>query len=114
MKNLKSTPKHTYPKPPARLSAEAKAVWADLHRGWDIDDAGRLVLGCGLEALDRMRQAQADIKKHGVMFTDMFGQLRTNPATITERDSRSSWLAALKQLGLDLEPLHDRPGRPVK
>jgi hypothetical protein len=29
-----------------------------------------------------------------------------------ERDSRAQWLAALKALNLDLEPLHDKPGRP--
>jgi P27 family predicted phage terminase small subunit len=76
------------------------------------DEAGLLLLATALEAFDRMRQAQQAIAKDGATFRDRFGQIRVNPATTVERDSRAGMMAALKALNLDLEPLHDRPGRP--
>jgi P27 family predicted phage terminase small subunit len=101
------------PKPPSRLSAEAKGWWRKLTDGYSIrDEAGLLLLATGLEAFDRMREAQAAIAKDGVTFRDRFGQVRVNPATTIERDSRAGMLAALKALNLDLEPLHERSGRP--
>lgn len=80
---------------------------------YNISDAGGLLLlQTALEAFDRMRQAQALIQKHGGVTVDPNDQLKTNPATVIERDSRAAMLAALKALNLDLEPLNPRPGRP--
>jgi P27 family predicted phage terminase small subunit len=99
--------------PPERLSKEARSLWQRLVDEYSIEDAGGLcLLERGLEAFDRMRQAQNLIKKHGAVQKDRFGQLRPNPATVIERDSRAAMLAALKALNLDLEPLRDGPGRP--
>lgn len=101
------------PKSPSHLSAEAHEWWRKLTADYGIrDEAGLLLLATALEAFDRMRQAQAAITKDGTTFRDRFGQIRVNPATTVERDSRAGMLAALKTLNLDLEPLNDRPGRP--
>lgn len=54
-----------------------------------------------------MRGAQRAIKRDGLMVK---GKL--HPATTVERDARLAMLRAIRQLGLDIEPLHDRPGRP--
>ncbi|MBY0427874.1 MAG: phage terminase small subunit P27 family [Alphaproteobacteria bacterium] len=98
---------------PSGLSAEAKAWWKKIAMDYAItDQAGRLLLETALTAFDRMRQAQALIDKHGAVTPDRFGQLRANPATTIERDSRAAMLHALKALNLDLEPLRDGPGRP--
>ena len=43
---------------------------------------------------------------------DRFGQVKSHPLLSVERDSRAQYLAALKALNLDLEPLRDKPGRP--
>jgi glutathione S-transferase len=43
---------------------------------------------------------------------DRFGQPKPHPLLATERDARAQFLAALKALNLDLEPLRDRVGRP--
>jgi P27 family predicted phage terminase small subunit len=101
------------PNPPPRLSVEARAWWRKLTAEYCIrDEAGLLLLATALESFDRMRQAQAAIKTDGATVKDRFGQIRANPATTIERDSRAGMMAALKALNLDLEPLNDRPGRP--
>lgn len=95
----------TPPPAPKHLSAEARRWWAALQEENDIaDQAGLLLLQSALEAFDRMKAAQQAIKKDGLTFADRFGQLRINPATTVERDSRAAMLAALRALNLDLEP----------
>ncbi|MGE4194624.1 MAG: phage terminase small subunit P27 family [Pseudodesulfovibrio sp.] len=102
------------PKAPAHLSKEAKSWWDNIMNEYEIQDqAGQLILQTGLEAFDRMRQAQGLLKKEGMTTVDRFGQPKAHPMTIVERDNRAAMLAALRQLNLDLEPLNDRPGRPA-
>lgn len=100
-------------KPPASLSKEAATWWTKFTTEYEIsDEAGLLLLQTGLEALDRLREAQKAIKKDGAQVADRFGQMKAHPLLPTERDSRAAMLAALKSLNLDLEPLRDGPGRP--
>jgi len=102
------------PKAPKHLSAESKSWWAALMSEYDLDDpSAKLILQSGLEALDRLRQAQAIVEREGVTQVDRFGQARAHPATVVERDSRSAVLAALKALHLDVEPLQASVGRPA-
>ena len=95
--------------PPRHLSREARALWRGFVEGWAFDACGFLILQTALEAFDRMRAAQQVIAKDGLVLTDG----RVNPASVVERDSRLAMLRALRTLNLDLEPLHDRPGRPA-
>lgn len=106
MKKPASTPKN--------LSSEAKSIWRRLVAAYGIDDEGGFeILRTGLEAHDRMRGAHAQIEREGMTFTDRFGQSKAHPLLSVERDARAQYLASLKALNLDLEPLHDRPGRPA-
>ena len=99
---------------PKGLSTEAQTWWKRLVSEYSIeDDAGLLLLQTGLEAFDQMRLAQSSIKRDGVTVLDRFGQRKAHPLLPTERDARSQMLAALRALHLDVEPLHDRPGRPT-
>ncbi len=100
-------------RPPARLSAEGRKLWRDIVAEYAIGDpAGLAILGSTCEALDRMRDAQKEIKRDGSTTLDRFGQRKVHPAVLIERDSRAAVLAGLKALNLDLEPLRDRLGRP--
>ena len=91
---MKNAPKH--------LSSEAKKTWQKLSDEFNIDDnAGLLLLQTAMEAFDRMRQAQAQIRADGMTISDRFGQPKPHPLLITERDARSALLAALKALRLD-------------
>ena len=99
---------------PPGLSAAAKIWWKKIISEYEIEDAaGLLLLETALQAFDRMHDARALIAKHGAVTLDRFEQLRPNPATTIERDSRAAMCAALKALNLDLEPLRDGVGRPT-
>jgi P27 family predicted phage terminase small subunit len=99
-------------KAPKNLSREAKNLWRRIQDEYAItDEAGLLILATACEAFDRMRGAQSTIEAEGATFHDKWGQPRSHPATVIERDSRAAMLSALKQLNLDIEPLRDGPGR---
>ena len=101
------------PPPPKALSAEARRTWRVLVAEYGVvDPAGLAILAAGLEAFDRMRGAQAAILVDGATFRDRFGQVQMHPAVRIERDSRAAWLAALKAMNFDLEPLQNHVGRP--
>lgn len=108
MKNSPDSP----PKPPARLSTEAKGWWKRIVGAWDLDDAALLLLESALTAFDRWRAAEAMLAKEGTVVRDRFDQPKPHPATVIERDAKQTLLKNLKALNLDLEPLHDKPGRP--
>ncbi len=91
------------PEPPENLSDESKTFWKSIsgeYTGFD-DPASARRLATVCESFDRMREAQALIKEHGAVKEDRFGQLKVNPATVVERDSRAAMMAALKALKLD-------------
>ena len=99
---------------PEHLSSEAGGWWKRITEEYSIDDdAGRLLLQTALEAFDRMRECQKAIAEDGMIVRGSTRQPRSHPLLTVERDARSQMLAALKSLNLDLEPLRDRPGRPV-
>ena len=93
---------------PAHLSREAAAWWVRFTADWALDPAARLILQTGLEAFDRMRGAQRAVKRQGLTLKSG----RSHPALVVERDARLAFLRCLRALNLDIEPLHDRPGRP--
>jgi phage terminase small subunit len=101
------------PRPPKHLDTAGKALFAELVREYSIDDpAGLALLAVAGECLDRMRAAQKAIEQHGEVVTDRYKQVKVNPACALEKDSRNGFLASIRALNLDLEPLRDRVGRP--
>jgi P27 family predicted phage terminase small subunit len=99
-------------KPPTHISAAAKKLWNDIFREYSIDDAaGLAILRAALEAFDRSQAARKAINKAGMTVTGRDGQVRSHPLLTVERDNRAAFLAGLKALNLDLEPLK-KPGRP--
>lgn len=87
---------------PDRLSTEAQQLWDRIMADYQIaDQAGQLVLQAGLEAFDRLRQAQALLEADGLIVTDRYGQRKAHPATAIERDCRSAVLAAFRLLKLE-------------
>jgi P27 family predicted phage terminase small subunit len=98
---------------PSHLSREARQIWKSLVEEYGINDAGGLeILKTGLEARDRFTGARVKINADGMTIFDRHGTEKGHPLLAAERDARAQWLAALKMLNLDVEPLRDGPGRP--
>jgi P27 family predicted phage terminase small subunit len=104
--------KYSAPKAPPVLSPEAKSWWRKINDLYQLDDVALLVLRGAMESLDLMRQAQKAVAAEGLTVRDRFSQQKANPNLLTLRDAKASLLSHLRQLGLDLEPLNDGPGRP--
>ena len=104
-------PKHA---PAPHLSESARDWFLSLQAEYGIFDTGGVsLLTAAAEAWDRCRTAREAIAKDGgPVIRDRFDQLKPHPAASIERDARSQFMAALKALNLDLEPLRDGPGRP--
>ena len=98
---------------PKHLSKESKKLFKAVVNEYAIDDsAGLKILVVALEAFDRAQAARCQIDKEGMTVLDKFEQIKPHPLLACERDSRAAFLAGLRQLNLDLEPLRDGPGRP--
>ncbi len=97
---------------PKGLSTEAKGIWNKIVEGWELDEAGKIVLLVALEQFDRYRKAQKRVNQDGETIVDRWGQIKPHPSITAERDSYRGFLAGMKQLNLDLEPLRDTIGRP--
>ena len=99
-------------KAPRHLSAEARRMFESLCAEYSIlDTAGLRILRTTMEAWDRCQNARRQIDQDGMCIKDKFGQLKPHPLLAVERDSRAAFLAGLKALNLDLEPLQG-VGRP--
>ena len=102
-------PGKTLLKPPNHLKAAGRRLWADIVAQYRIaDGAGLALVTTAAEAQDRIREAQAAIRKHGALVADRYGGVKQNPACFLERDARAGMLSAMRALNLDLEPLRDR------
>ena len=92
------------PKPPTApktLSVEARGIWSRLHGEFALADAGAVeILDAGLHSFDTLRQAEALLKKDGIVVLDRYGTPKAHPAADIARQARAQWLAALRMLGL--------------
>lgn len=99
--------------PPSHLREGGATFFRDVADEYAITDpAGLALLSRAAECVDRMAAAQAAIAKHSELVPDRYGGVKLNPACNLEKDARSGFLAAMRALNLDLEPLRDAPGRP--
>ena len=90
------------PRAPSGLSAEARRLWREVNSEWELTVADRAVLHVGLQTLDPLRQAQEAIATDGLIYSSGKGKLkRIHPATRIEREARTAFLVAWRQLGLE-------------
>ncbi|HEY7116563.1 MAG TPA: hypothetical protein VH475_08255 [Tepidisphaeraceae bacterium] len=97
---------------PSGLSAESVAWWERLVAEFNFGDESLLLLQQALMCLDRVREAQAIIAAEGVVVKDRFNQPKQHPATVVEAGAHAGLVRYFRALNLDIEPLHDGPGRP--
>ena len=94
------------PRAPAGLSAEALKLFRETREQYSIDDAPSLVLlGNACRALDRLRLAEAIVKKEGSVYSDRFGQPKAHPAAARVDAENLTLQRSLRELGINLAPL---------
>jgi hypothetical protein len=100
--------------PPRHLSEASARLWSELVEEYAMqgDAAALAILTAGMEALDRCAEARAILAKEGLVSQSSGGVAKVHPAALVERDSKSAFLACMKALKLDIEPIQPRPGRP--
>ena len=103
--------KNSVPPAPPALSAQTRKWWRRILSEFELDLPALLLLEQALLCFDRILEARAAIEKDGAVVRDRFGQVKTHPATLLERDNRGLMLRYFQAIGLNLEPLADSPGR---
>lgn len=91
------------PNAPRHLSAAAKALYQDVAGDYQLEPHHLAILTKALEAFDRAEAARAVVERDGILTTSRLGEVKPHPAVAIERDSRTAFLAGVKQLGLDIE-----------
>ena len=101
------------PRPPKGLGRAGKALFAALQSEYGVVDAGGVeLLATAARCADLEHDAMQMARAEGLALTDRYGQRRPHPCLSVARDARAQKLMALRQLNLDVEPLHERAGRP--
>jgi hypothetical protein len=99
--------------PPANLGPAGLSLWTDIVRAYEFGDrASYETLAQACFAADRAERCRAQIDQDGELVRGRNG-VREHPLLRTEIASRAFVVRVLAKLGLDLEPLHQGPGRPA-
>jgi len=94
------------------LSDAAQSWWRDTVGEYELDAHHLRTLSEAAWSWDRAQQARALVDAEGLTVRDRFGQAKPHPAVAIERDSRSAYLRAMRELDLDGAPEPDvRPPR---
>lgn len=99
------------PSPPAHLSDESRDWFASVAAGYVLEPWQIRTLTAAAESHDRMTEARRLIEADGMVVESRFGEKRAHPAVAIERDSRTAYLRALRELALDVAPPDTRPVR---
>lgn len=90
---------------PGHLSPEARNLWRDVQKDFDVADAAGLQLLMRMcEALDGLRECQKQIRADGMTTKGSRNQPRPHPLLRVEAEYNRAFLAAARALNLDLSP----------
>jgi hypothetical protein len=101
------------PTPPTNLDEAGLTLWRSVMAEYGISDSGGLVmLEQAARALDRAADCAAQIARDGSVLVTKLG-MKDHPLLRHESTNRALAVRILARLGLDLEPLQPRVGRPA-
>ena len=87
---------------PKGLSREAADLFEETVSNFGIEDSThRQHLLRAAEALDRIRAAQAELKRSGLVTRDRHGVLRAHPCVAIERGAVAAYISAFRLLKLE-------------
>ena len=90
-------------RPPKHLSREAKKIWRTINHERVMPDSYLVILRVSLEAYDRLQAARKILDEEGIYYKTETGYKREHPCLRIERDARSGFLAAWRQMNLNME-----------
>ena len=99
------------PKAPKHLRPATKRWFNHVAAEWTLEQHHIKLLIVAAEAWDRLCQAREAIADNGLIFQDRFGTPRVRPEVAVERDSRTAFMRAIRELDLDIDD-PTQPGRP--
>jgi phage terminase small subunit len=95
------------------LSPAAKKLRKGILNTWEmVDPSGLALLDELCCCYDRLQGAKAELKAHGPVMLDRFGQAKMSPWFLATRDETSAFVRLSKALNLEVEGQDHRPGRP--
>jgi P27 family predicted phage terminase small subunit len=94
------------PTAPRHLRPESADWWRAILSEYDLEPADLRVLETACVQWDRAENAREAIAacETGALVRDRFDQLKEHPAVAIEQNATRLFLAALRQLGLGMEP----------
>ncbi len=98
---------HDPPKPPEHLQPATQSWWRAIVAKFELEPHQLHTLQAAAESWDRKEQARQALAQHGLSYVDAKGMVRALPEAAIERDSRTAYLRAMRELDLKIEP----PGR---
>jgi phage terminase small subunit len=100
-------------KPPSTLSRHSADLWTQLRVEHGLTDAVSLtMLENALTCLDRAMEAEAVLKKEGLIVRSRSGFQRPHPCVAMARAARADFMRTLRALDLDAAP-PPKIGRPA-
>lgn len=86
---------------PQPLSAEAESIRKALEARYDLSGPGtQALLLAGLKAFDTMREAEAILRRDGLVVPDRYGTPKAHPAVDIAHRARGQWMSCLRVGGL--------------
>lgn len=91
--------------PPSHLGEHGLALWRAVQRDHEVTDgAGLALLARACECQDRLAQVRAQLAKDGLLVAGYKKQPRPHPLLAVESETARLQLAAIRALGLEIEP----------
>jgi hypothetical protein len=95
------------------LGAAGRQLRDAIMEAYVVDDpASEALLLAVCRERDRAEEADELVREHGISYRDSAGRLHVNPFVRAGREARLAMTRAIRAMGLDLEPVRDRTGRP--
>jgi phage terminase small subunit len=109
---LPTKPAPSWAPPPKDLAAPEALFWTAVIAEFALVDSPALaVLERACRALQLARECREKVEADGLLMESSQGT-RAHPLIRVGQDADKAFLAAIKALALDIEPLRDGPGRP--
>lgn len=91
------------PAAPRGLATRQRRLWRQVLEVWELTAVELRVLEDALRLSQRADEAQELVDKHGVVVTDRYGSLKTNPAVDVETRCRTSSARLFSSLKLPMD-----------